>query len=140
MEAPAVPIPNIPKALPCHSFGYQTDVEATPTAKLVPTIPNKKLKMAKTVKEVAKGNKNKGIEARINKAECTILPPNLSVKIPIGNLIIEPVSTGIPKSHPICTTLQLKISLSTRKVTKTPFSVQHAKQIAKAKVFRKRIL
>jgi hypothetical protein len=95
--------------------------------------------MAKTVKEVANGKRNNGIDAKINKAECTILPPNLSVKIPIGNLIMDPVRTGIPKSQPICTTLQLKISLSTKKVTSTPLSVQHAKQIANAKVFKKRM-
>lgn len=71
-----------------------------PTAKLVPTIPNKKLNTANRKKLLAKGSKNRGIEQRSNKVENTYLPPNLSVSIPTGNRIIEPVSIGIPKSQP----------------------------------------
>jgi hypothetical protein len=72
--------------------------------------------------------------------EKTYFPPNLSVKIPIGNRIMEPVRIGIPRSHPTCTTLHLKIPLSTKKVTKTPFKVQQAKHIVNASVFKNKIL
>ena len=79
------------------------------------------------------------MEQRSNKKEKTYFPPYLSVSIPIGKRIIEPVKIGIPKSHPTCTTLHLKIPLSTKKVTKTPLSVQQAKQIVKANVFKNKI-
>jgi hypothetical protein len=111
-----------------------------PTAKLVPTIPKRKLKIAKLQKLVAKGSKNNGIAQSNNRIEKTIFPPNLSVKIPIGNLNIDPERIGIPRSHPTSTTLQLNIPESTKKVTNTPLSVQQAKQMVKARVFRKRIL
>ena len=100
IAAPAFPIPKIPRALPCHSFGYQIEVNPIPTAKLVPTIPNKKLKTANIKKLSAKGSKNKGMEQRSNKKEKTYFPPYLSVSIPIGKRIMEPVKIGIPKSHP----------------------------------------
>src|SRR3970040_1319882 len=135
MAAPAFPIPKIPKALPCHSFGYQTEVNPIPTAKLVPTIPNKKLKTANIKKLSAKGSKKKGMEQRSNKKEKTYFPPYLSVSIPIGKRIMEPVKIGIPKSQPTCTTLQLKIPLSTKKVTNTPFRVKQAKHTVNAGAF-----
>lgn len=69
-----------------------------------------------------------------------IFPPYLSVKIPMGRRKIAPDKMGIPKSQPTSTTLQLNIPLSTRKVTKTPFKVQQAKQIVNANVFRNKIL
>jgi hypothetical protein len=72
--------------------------------------------------------------------EKTYFPPNLSVKIPIGKRIIEPVRIGIPRSQPTWTTLHLKIPLSTKKVTKTPFKVQQAKHIVNASVFKNKIL
>jgi len=80
------------------------------------------------------------MEQSNNKAEKTILPPNLSVIIPIGNLKIDPDKIGIPSNHPTSTTFQLKIPFSTKNVTKTPFKVQQAKQIEKAKVLRNNIL
>ena len=108
-------------------------------AKLVPTIPKRKLKIANVQKFVAKGSKNNGMELRINKHENTGFPPYLSVKIPIGNLIIEPVKIGIPNNHPISTTLHSKIPRSFKKVTKTPLSVQQAKQTIKPIVLKKRM-
>lgn len=60
--------------------------------------------------------------------------------MPIGNLKIDPERIGIPRSQPTSTTLQLNIPLSTKKVTNTTLSVQQAKQMVNAKVFRKRIL
>ena len=92
------------------------------------------------VKLLASGSKNKGIEQRRSKKENTYLPPNLSVKIPIGKRIMEPVKMGIPNNHPTWITLQLKIPLSTRKVTNTPFKVQQAKHIVNANVFKNKIL
>ena len=89
---------------------------------------------------MANGNIKRGIEQSNNKAEYTIFPPYLSVKIPIGNLKIEPDKIGIPSNHPTSTTDQLKIPLSTKKVTKTPFKVQQAKQTENAKVFKNNIL
>ena len=139
MAAPALPIPKIPKALPCHSFGYQIEVKPIPTAKLVPTIPKKKLSNANMKKLSAKGNRNKGIEQRRSKRENTYLPPNLSVSMPIGKRITDPVRIGIPRSHPTWTTSHLKIPLSTKKVTRTPLRVQQAKHTVKAKVFKNRI-
>jgi hypothetical protein len=88
----------------------------------------------------AKGSRNKGIEQRSSNMENTYFPPNLSVKIPIGKRIIEPVRIGIPRSQPTWTTLHLKIPLSTRNVTKTPFKVQHAKHTVNASVFKTKIL
>ena len=82
----------------------------------------------------------RGMEQSNNRAEKTILPPNLSVKIPIGNLKIDPDKIGIPNNQPTSITVQLKIPLSTKNVTKTPFKVQQAKQIVKANVFRNNIL
>ena len=140
IAAPAFPIPKIPNALPCQFCGYQTEVYPIPTAKLVPTNPNRKLNTAKLQKVSAKGNIKRGIEQSNNKAENTILPPNLSVKIPMGNLKMDPERIGIPNNHPTSTTVQLKIPFSTKKVTKTPFKVQQAKQIEKAKVLRNNIL
>lgn len=58
----------------------------------------------------------------------------------MGRRKMAPDKMGIPKSQPTSTTLQLKIPLSTRKVTKTPFKVQQAKHIVNAKVFRNKIL
>ena len=49
-----------------------------------------------------------------SKIENTGFPPYLSVRIPNGNLIMEPVRIGIPRSQPVSTTDQLKILLSTR--------------------------
>ena len=92
---PAFPIPKIPKALPCHSFGYQTEVYPIPTAKLVPTNPKRKLKTANDQKELANVNKNNGTAHKINKTENTIFPPYLSVNIPTGNLNIAPDNIGI---------------------------------------------
>jgi hypothetical protein len=60
--------------------------------------------------------------------------------MPKGNRVMEPDKIGIPKSHPVSTTDQLNIPLSTKYVTKTPFIVQQAKQRVKANVFKKRIL
>ena len=140
IAAPAFPIPKIPNALPCQFCGYQTEVYPIPTAKLVPTNPKRKLNTAKLQKVSAKGSMKRGIEQSNNKAEKTILPPNLSVKIPIGNLKTDPDKIGIPNNQPTSITVQLKIPLSTKKVTKTPFKVQQAKQIVKAKVFRNNIL
>lgn len=140
MAAPAFPIPKIPKARPCHSFGYQMEVYPIPTAKLVPTIPKKKLSMANIKKLSARGSKNSGMEQRSSKKEKTYFPPYLSVRIPIGKRMMEPVRIGIPSNHPTCTTLQWKIPLSTKKVTNTPFKVQQAKHTVNAKVFRNRIL
>ena len=140
MAAPALPIPKIPKALPCHSFGYQIDVNPIPTAKLVPTNPKKKLKIANDQKEFANVNKYRGIEHNNNKPVKMYFPPYLSVKIPIGNLKIDPDKIGIPNNQPTSTTVKLKIPLSTKKVTNTPFNVQHAKQIVKANVFKNKIL
>jgi len=54
--------------------------------------------------------------------------------------MIEPVRMGIPRSQPVSTTDQLKIPLSTRYVTNTPFIVQQAKQTMNARVFRKSTL
>ena len=48
----------------------------------------------------ANGSRNNGIEQRSNNSENTYLPPNLSVNIPIGRRITEPVKIGIPSSHP----------------------------------------
>ena len=110
-----------------------------PTAKLVQTMPKKKLSNANMKKLSAKGNKNNGIEQRRSKMENTYLPPNLSVNIPIGKRIIDPVRIGIPKSHPTWTTSHLKIPLSTKKVTRTPLRVQQAKHTVNAKVFRNKI-
>ena len=53
---------------------------------------------------------------------------------------MAPDKIGIPNSQPVSTTVQLNIPLSTRKVTKTPFKVQQAKQIVKANVFKNNIL
>ena len=58
----------------------------------------------------------------------------------MGKRMMEPVKIGIPKSQPTCTTLQLKMPLSTKKVTNTPFKVQQAKHTVKARVFRNKIL
>ena len=110
------------------------------TAKLVPTNPKRKLSTAKIQKASAKGSIKRGIEQSNNNAENTILPPNLSVKIPIGNLKIEPDKIGIPNNQPSSITLQLKIPLSTKNVTKTPFKVQQEKQTAKANMLRNNIL
>jgi hypothetical protein len=140
MAAPAFPIPKIPNALPCHSFGYHIEVYPIPTAKLVPTIPNKKLKTANMKKLSANGSKNSGIEQSRRRLENTYFPPNLSVKIPMGKRIMDPVKMGIPSSHPTSTILQLKIPLSTKKVTNTPFKVQQAKHTVNANVFRNKIL
>jgi hypothetical protein len=140
MAAPAFPIPKIPKALPCQFCGYHTDVYPIPTAKLVPTNPKRKLNTAKLQKELANGSTKRGIEQSNNKAEKTILPPYLSVKIPIGNLKIEPDKIGIPSNHPTSTTDQLKTPLSTKKVTKTPFKVQQAKHTVNANVFKNKIM
>jgi hypothetical protein len=104
----------MPKALPCHSFGYQIEVYPIPTAKLVPTNPKKKLKTAKVQNELANGSKKSGTEHNNNKVENIILPPYLSVRIPIGNLKTEPDKIGIPSNHPVSTTVKLKIPLSTR--------------------------
>ena len=49
-----------------------------------------------------------------NNTENIILPPYLSVKIPIGSLKTEPDKIGIPNNQPVSTTVQLKIPLSTR--------------------------
>jgi hypothetical protein len=87
----------------------------------------------------AKGNRNKGIEQRRSKRENTYLPPNLSVSMPMGKRITDPVRIGIPKSHPTWTISHLKIPLSTKKVTRTPLRVQQAKHTVKAKVFKNRI-
>ncbi|MOA47759.1 hypothetical protein D3C78_1704250 [compost metagenome] len=76
----------------------------------------------------------------INSVLKTFLPPNLSVQIPNGNLNIEPVNTGIPINHPTSTTDQLKIPLSTKYVTNTPLSIQHAKHTVNASVFMNKIL
>ena len=140
MAAPAFPIPKIPKALPCQFWGYQTEVYPIPTAKLVPTNPNRKLNTAKLQNVSAKGSKNNGMEQRNNKTENIILPPYLSVKIPIGKRKIAPDKIGIPSNQPTSTTLQLNMPLSTKNVTKTPFKVQQAKQMEKANVFRNKIL
>jgi hypothetical protein len=140
IAAPAFPIPKIPKALPCQSFGYQIEVYPIPTAKLVPTKPKKKLNTAKLQKESAKGSRNKGTEHKKSKTENTIFPPYLSVNIPIGSLNNEPDKIGIPNSHPISTTVKLKIPLSAKYVIKTPFNVQQAKQIVNANVFKNKIL
>lgn len=107
--------------------------------KLVPTIPKKKLNMANVQKFVANGSKYNGIELRINKQEYTGFPPNLSVRIPMGSRITEPVKIGIPRSHPISTTLHSKMPRSFKKVTNTPLSVQQAKQTMKANVLKKRM-
>jgi len=96
--------------------------------------------MAKVQKESANGIKKSGIEQSNNKAEKITFPPYLSVKIPIGSLNIEPERIGIPKSQPISTTVKLNIPLSAKKVIKTPFKVQQAKQIVKASVLRNKIL
>lgn len=58
----------------------------------------------------------------------------------MGNLKSDPDKIGIPSNHPTSTTDQLKIPLSTKNVTKTPFNVQQAKHIEKAKVLRNKIL
>src|SRR6187402_1285130 len=139
IAAPALPIPKIPNALPCHSLGYQIDVKPIPTAKLVPTMPNKKLRSANIKKLSASGKRNKGIEQRRSNKENTYLPPNLSVSMPIGKRMMDPVKIGIPKSHPTCTTSHLKIPLSTKKVTRTPLSVQQAKHTVKANVFKNKM-
>src|SRR5690606_38204761 len=122
------------------SFGYQIEVYPMPTAKLVPTIPKKKLNIANKIKLSAKGNKNSGMEHKRSNNENTYFPPNLSVNIPTGNLITDPVNIGMPNNQPTCTTLQLKMPLSTKKVTKTPFNVQQAKHKVKATVLRNKIL
>jgi hypothetical protein len=66
----------------------------------------------------------------------TGLPPNLSVKIPIGKRKIAQVNTGIPINHPISAGPQSNAWISTRKVTRAPLSIQHAKQMVNAKVLR----
>jgi len=90
-------------------------------------------------KLLAKGNRNKGIEQSRSNKENTYLPPYLSVNIPIGKRIIDPVKIGIPKSHPTCTTSHLKMPLSTKKVTRTPLRVQQAKHTVNANVFKNKI-
>ena len=85
-----------------------------PTAKLVPTNPKKKLKTAKLLNELAKGSKKSGTEHNNSKTENTILPPYLSVKIPMGSLKIEPERIGIPNNQPVSTTVKLNIPLSAK--------------------------
>jgi hypothetical protein len=58
--------------------------------------------------------KKRGIEHSINNIEKIILPPNLSVKIPIGRRNIDPDKMGIPSNQPTSTTDQLKKPLSTK--------------------------
>ena len=65
-------------------------------------------------------------------------PPNLSVSMPRGNLMSDPVRTGMPISVPIWAVSHSNSPASTRKVTSTPFSIQHAKQTVKAIVLRAR--
>ena len=84
--------------------------------------------------------RNNGMEQRNNNQVKTFLPPYLSVKIPIGNLAKAPDRIGIPINQPASITVQLKIPLSIKKVTKTPFKVQHAKQIVNAMVLINKIL
>jgi hypothetical protein len=101
--------------------------------------PNPKLHNAKLTKLLACESKNMGIAHKISKMPKTGLPPYLSVKIPAGSRNIEPVSTGIPKSHPISIGPQSKTWFPAKKVTNTPFSIQHAKHTVNAIVFKAKI-
>ena len=114
IAAPAFPIPKIPRARPCQFLGYHTEVKATPTAKPVPTIPKRILKMKYIQYELTECIKKKGIAQKMSSELNTGLPPYLSVNIPIKGLKIEPESIGKPNSQPVSTTLQLKTLLSTK--------------------------
>ncbi len=61
-------------------------------------------------------------------------PPHLSVAIPKGKRNKDPVSTGIPISHPISDGPQDCTPLSTKNVISTPFIIQAAKQTTNANV------
>ena len=66
IAAPAFPAPKIPKAVPCFSFGYQTEEKAIPMAKLTPVNPKPKLHKAKPKKLSTVDRKNIGIALKIN--------------------------------------------------------------------------
>jgi len=138
IAAPALPAPKIPSAVPCHLIGYHTEVNAIPIANPAPVSPNPKLHKAKPKKPLTWDNRNIGM-AEKSKSKVNIgLPPNLSVKIPAGNLNIAPVNTGIPSSHPISTGPHENNWLSTKNVTRTPLSIQAPKQIVNASVLKNR--
>jgi len=81
-----------------------------------------------------------GTEQNINSKVKIIFPPNLSVRIPTGNLKTAPDKTGIPSSHPTSTLLHLKILLSTRNAINIPLIVQAENDNIKARVLRNKIL
>lgn len=60
--------------------------------------------------------------------------------MPAGKRKIDPVSTGIPMSHPISALLKLYACWSTRNVTSTPYIIHTAKQTVNAVVFAVRTL
>ena len=65
-------------------------------------------------------------------------PPNLSVSMPRGNRVSDPVSTGTPIRIPIWLALQSNTWLSTRNVTSTPLSIHAAKHTVNATVLSAR--
>jgi len=67
-------------------------------------------------------------------------PPNLSVRIPAGSRKMDPARTGTPINHPNSTGPQSKTWLEERKVMRTPFSIQAAKQTVNATVLSVRTL
>ena len=62
----------------------------------------------------------------------TRLPPNLSVRTPIGTLAIEPSNTGVASNNP--TAVEDKLNSTFRYAAKGEKSVQPAKHVANANV------
>src|SRR5581483_2162526 len=99
---PTFPIPRSPSAVPCFSFGNQTDVYATPTANVEPHNPKANPQDRRLAKLEAK------LAPNMNAPEISInamnigLPPIRSVSIPTGRRSTEPVRIGAPITHPTC--------------------------------------
>src|SRR5512139_492914 len=98
--APVLPAPKIPIASPWRSLGNQRAQYAMPTVNEPPAMPTNSPTTRKCQNAVASEISQIGTTVLSIRMNITMRPPNLSVHIPSGTRISEPVSTGVATRMP----------------------------------------
>ena len=98
-DAPVLPAPKMPSAVPCNRCGNQADVYAMPTAKVVPAMPMKRPSTRYCQYWVATQRSRSGMAVVARSAVKMGRPPIQSVAMPMGRRRSDPVRMGSATSR-----------------------------------------
>ena len=130
--APEFPAPNMPIAKPCCARGNQRATYGVPTENDPPTRPTNKPSTRNCQYWVAYPISQIGTTHESISTKRTMRPPNLSVHIPSGTRISEPVSTGVAVRRPNC--VEFRSSILRIGMPITPNIIHTMKHTVKASV------